>query len=390
MKKIAAFFTAFVLFIIVVICIHFTFSSSMNMENPKFGTWVNSYKDLSYNAISENITDKSFLLLGSSEFEHGRNTLFHPSVLFNNQKMDVMIIGAAYDQSFSHTITLASVGPKLKSKKVVLLISPTWFGKDGVSAQVFSVRFSESEYMAILENNSLSLDTKRAIAARTVSLLSTDTAMQNRVKLYNKIFIDKNPSGFDNVYYKIRKSFITEKEMASVDAAWALTGQKYDRSKMQIPTKNNSPNWDMLHEMANKVDLGKATNPFFMQNSVFNHKIKKVMKIKHNSNVGRSFASSTEYGDLKLFLDVCKEENIDVMLVILPINGYWYDYTGFPKAGRDVLVENIDKIGKSYGVNVNNLFKYSYTPGFFEDAVHPVGKGWVEINEQTYDFFRQN
>ena len=60
-----------------------------------------------------------------------------------------------------------------------------------------------------------------------------------------------------------------------------------------------------------------------------------------NSHTLDSFASSPEYGDLECFLKICKAENIKPMLIVLPVNGYWYDYTGLTAKKRAVLSKNI-------------------------------------------------
>lgn len=54
-----------------------------------------------------------------------------------------------------------------------------------------------------------------------------------------------------------------------------------------------------------------------------------------------------EFDDLKCFIDICRQENIDVMMVMQPLNAKWADYTNFPKAKRDELygaVRNLQKI----------------------------------------------
>ena len=71
------------------------------------------------------------------------------------------------------------------------------------------------------------------------------------------------------------------------------------------------------------------------------------------------------------------------------MNGYWYDYCGFPAAKRKVCAEKVTEIGEEYGVSVCDLTGYSYYRGFFEDAMHPAAKGWVIIDEEVYRFFNQ-
>ena len=112
--------------------------------------------------------------------------------------------------------------------------------------------------------------------------------------------------------------------------------------------------------------------------------------IRKDADLNRTYGDSPEYGDLRLFLDVCREQNMEVMLIMLPVNGWWYDYTGFPKENRQAFQTEVEKVAQEYGVKTCNFFDQCYAPGFLEDVVHPAGKGWVRINEEAYKFFKQD
>ena len=103
-----------------------------------------------------------------------------------------------------------------------------------------------------------------------------------------------------------------------------------------------------------------------------------------------SFSESPEYGDLKLFLNVCDELELEVMLINVPVNGYWYDYTGFPKEEREKYYENIREIAKEYGVKLLDLSNHEYTPYFLKDIMHLGWKGWVYIDEGIYEFYKES
>ena len=77
MKKIAAFITAFLLFIATISFMTLSDRQEVAMNNPKIGLWVNEYKDKSMTAVSQNLGDDMALLLGSSEFHYGKKTKYH-------------------------------------------------------------------------------------------------------------------------------------------------------------------------------------------------------------------------------------------------------------------------------------------------------------------------
>lgn len=204
MKKIWAFLTALCLFLIAVFCFHTITRGSLKTNNPDYGTWVSTYKDLSYDAISDNMEKDTVLVMGSSEMHHGRRTPYHPTNIFRKQHINAMFVGSAYRQCLMQATTVGAVAPKLKSKKVVLMLSPSWFGEGGVKKSAFAVRFSESEYVAMLRNKDLSLKTKKAVAKRTVELLGDDSAMQKRVIKYNRMFLGGDASFMDKLTFGLR------------------------------------------------------------------------------------------------------------------------------------------------------------------------------------------
>lgn len=390
MKKIAAFFTALALFVVAAVGIHINIAGNLDTDCRGFGTWINPYKDLSYSAISKNLHDDSYLMMGSSEFQHGRKTPYHPTKVFRKADMDVMCVGAAYNQCLSHAITLGSVAPQLKTKKVTLILSPAWFYKGGVKKEAFSVRFSESQYMAMLNNKDLSDDLKKKIAQRTVQLLEKDPNMKENVERYNKLLIDKRMNPADRFYFSSRLAFINEKESVTVNSAWKLSGEKnYEKYKSKIDGKE--PDWNtLLAESERDFEKESGDNPFYMKDRIYKRKFKSIVADQEGTMSERKFLkNSPEYDDLKLFLEVCKESGIECQLVLLPINGYWYDYTGFDKAERDKLPQQILEATKGYDYEWTSFYDEDYTEGFLEDAFHPAGKGWTEINEEVYKFFTE-
>lgn len=395
MKKIAAFMMALVLFAVTAVGIHLFAGKRIEANNREFGTWISSKKDLSYSAVAANLHDDTYLLLGSSEFQYGQDTPYHPTAVFGQAELDVMCIGAAGNQCLPHAITMGALAPELKSKKVILLVSPTWFGKHGIDANNFSARFSESMYRAMLENESLSDELKEKLIARTDELLAVSPSMQENTERATRVLMGKEsltaagsvkPLGLeDKVNFYMHSFLAQEKERISAGLMWKLSGhENYDEYKTgQIST----PNWQALKEQADREFAAQCSNDFAMQDKLFNAKCKPAMKSKKDSETKRTFASSPEYDDLRLFLAVCADQGIEAELVLLPINGYWYDFTGFPRENREVIVENVQAVADEFGVPLHSFFDQCYTKGWMADNTHPAGRGWTEINEEVFEFF---
>ena len=108
-----------------------------------------------------------------------------------------------------------------------------------------------------------------------------------------------------------------------------------------------------------------------------------------NPKCNGSYSTSQEYEDLSCFLDVCEDLGIRPMLVMLPVNGYWYDYTGFPKEARADYYKKITHNRQKGITHRCWIILIRSTPNtFLEDGVHIGKKGWAVINEDLYHFYQ--
>ncbi|MFV0518342.1 MAG: D-alanyl-lipoteichoic acid biosynthesis protein DltD [Aminipila sp.] len=387
MKRITAFLVALCLFCSTVYGLHIYSEKAINMNNNDFSTWSNKAKFSSTDSIKANLNDNSIVVFGSSEFQHGQKTIYHPKKMFKDFKFNPMLIGAGYYQCLQHAITLTAIGDEIKTKKVVLLLSPSWFRKEGVKDTAFSSRFSENAYLEMLENNEISSETKDYIIQRTRKLLNVDDATLKRVEIYNKVELGQESSFMDRFNYYVYKNVNTEKSRQSVIFQWYTTmfGEKQNNVRA-----DRDINWKEYEAKAQIQGERKSDNPFYMTPLGF----AKVQCKYNGKKIERKFVNcyseSPEYDDLRCFLDICKEMNVEPLLVSLPVNGYWYDYTGFPKETRSKYYENIRNIAAEYNVELADLSNEEFNKYFFEDSVHLAGKGWVKVNEILYDFYKED
>lgn len=83
----------------------------------------------------------------------------------------VDLIGHGSCQSIIHAIQIAASGEALTGRKVVLITSPQSYVPDGIAPDLFAANFSPQQYLALLEDDTLSLDVKTAISRRVAELL---------------------------------------------------------------------------------------------------------------------------------------------------------------------------------------------------------------------------
>lgn len=387
MKKFAAFLTALALFCVCLVCVNATAGSKTELTSAQMGTWTNTYKYTSYDAITANLTKDTIPVFGSSEFNHGKKTKCHPKAVFRHQKLTPMLIGTKFSQSMTHTIELAAIAPKMKLKKAVFIVSPTWFTEDGARPEGFAMRFSESEYVAMLRNPNISNGLKMKIAKRTDALLRSEATVQKCARKYDSVYLYGTGNAADKLYCEARQKFIRQRDYSCVTSAMKVSHIQPGATKT---VTSKVPDWKKLEKEGTVYAMKKSkNNKFFMYNSYFNKKFKPHMKKMKGKDEKRLFAKSPEYSDLNCFLEVCKQSGIKPMLVILPLNKYWYDYTKLPMKNRLTVAAKVKKMAKKYGAEVQDLTSEGSTKYFMQDTVHLSAKGWVSVDESIYNFYKE-
>lgn len=387
MKKTKAFVCAVALFVAFAVFTHFACLALLPEENREFGYWISYNKDASYEAVSKNITEKTAVYMGSSEFHHGLWHKYNPSNLFLASDIDLMCIGGAFNQSLSHAITMGAVGNEMTNRKAALILSPTWFyAEDDRKVSKFYLRYSRSMYEAMMQNENLSQETKQRLAERISGIMDG----QNQ---------STNEQSFDGLSYLVQG----EKDRNKCVIMWLGHGIKSAFGGEDIDGKdfggeetaagkyseNGNLDFRALRLEAEECSKGRCTNDVNMKDSVYKKKFAGKLESLKGKNKGKTFDGSTEFEDLQLFIDVCKDQGIEVLLILQPVNGKWYDYTGVSAEKRQGLYENIRRIAEENQVELADLSGEEYTDDFFEDAVHPTEKGWVMINEKAYEFFKK-
>ena len=322
-------------------------------------------------------------LMGSSEL--GAPVEQNPNVWLptNSSDFDLYQSGRGFQQSLYHAIELAAVAPNLTNNKVALLVSPQWFSRGGIKAGAFESVFSYAAWNAMLANPHLSASTRQRLIARVGELMpqvcsvgascatTTLGAVQEVINLPYAAFaqrVDELRDTYHGTDYR---------KAVAYTGAWQ-------------PGKQAMATIDWVSEQAKASAMGKSrvTNPYGLDNSYYAKRILPYLpKLRgHESNV--TYTTSSEYGDLQLFLDVAHDLGVDVMLVSLPVNGLWSDYTGLPRAERNGFAAKIRSIASANSVWLTDLTVNSYEPYYFYDTIHLGWRGWLDVTRACWDFAR--
>ncbi len=394
MRRIKAFFLALLLFAATAGGYHLYIQDKAEIDSEIFPMLASEEKGTLREALGVNMPEDGIPVFGSSEFQHGTNTVYHPANVFSNSDFHPMLIGAGYYQSLSHAVTLASIADSLPVRKAVLIVSPQWFRKTGVVHQAYASRFIETHYAAAMANDRISDETKQYFSDRTRQLLDVDEKTLQRVKLYDRVFWEKSASWSETAREEFWLSFLDEKELFEtmlLGKSSALKRAERTAAELAVPADGGEPDWSALLELAEQEGEQENQNPFYMNDDYYKRLLPHLESKKDiNADAVKGYQTGPEFEDLACFLQVCRELEIEPMLVIMPVNGYYYDYTGFPREAREAYYEKIRALAQEYGAETADFSDQEYTKYFFEDRVHLGKKGWVMVDESLYRFYKED
>jgi D-alanine transfer protein len=364
-----------------------------------------------YDKFSENVSDDKFksailqktgaergdnlMMFGSSEFEQSLGYSTHPFIFFKDKRagFQINLNGKAGYKCLVHAADFGALGDSLKGKKVVFVLSPQWFTAGGIDEKTFEAKSSELQVQGFLFNNSIKDSEKEVLASKVLSISKKNPnkdfqSMRNLCTLYSKedvISISKRYLLYP--YYWMKYQLLSIKDDISADKMLDAN----EKTVKYITPQNQNINWENELKIATNVaEKASNNNTYGMENKTYTNSFGKNLEKSKNSAVKSSYKVSPEYDDFKLLLQVCKDEGIQPLILNIPVNGYWYDFTGFSKEDRKVYYEEINTIVKDYGFQVADFSEDEYDKYFLKDPSHLGWKGWTYVDEAIDKYYNEN
>lgn len=392
MKKIYAFAAALIMFGISVLLID-NVDRHILSENQVSAIYNNVDERNSCEYMMNRILAKNAVpVFGSSELS-AADGVAYPPVLFQNGNSDfnMVLIGRGYMQSLHHAINAGALSEDFSAKKVVLILSPQWFTEAHLSSEAYSSRFSERMFSKFLKNRKISKTIKTDVINRVRGLLAEDPKQLGRVEKYEEVYLEHslNPVSYIemnvyDVFMDYKQRFLYCKNLAEI--AENTTKNQSDGSKC---IAENIDFDKLLHKAEQAGKQACTNNEFYIYDEYFDTYIKENLEANRDSSVGANYSISPEYDDLRLFLNVCKETGIEPLIVNIPVNGRWYDWTGFSREDREAYYENVRSICSEYQVEMADFSDKEYEEYFLKDIMHLGWKGWVYLDEKVYQFYKK-
>lgn len=390
MKKILAFILASILSaltlgIIAVLYFKEVFEYYKVSDNSVRYT-VSDLKDKNSEILLSNITENTLVLMGSSELFVTNQKEYHPKQVLNFSDFNIMQIGEVDSQNIIHASILGSIGEKIPIKKVVLIESIQWFNRDGFVSQKLSNKISKEHVYRTMTNPKIKQETKKKFIERLIELSVDDTELNNTFKTYKAAFVD----GEFNPFIPLS---------ASVEAyLYSLKNRMlfYERREKENLALNSgsaySIDWENLEK--SEIQKNKTTtnnNQYGIDNEYYLRFIKdKYENLKNSHNInndpGYTDLNSAEYTDMELFLEIAKDLGVEVLVTVFPVNGKWFDYTGFTSERRKQTYTKILEITKPYNIEVYDASQLEYEEDYMYDPIHIGVKGWINLQKRLLEF----
>lgn len=387
MKNIRAFVLAFALFLLSAGGIHFLAGNGLPEYHIRYGTWTNEAKYASTDGLKKLLdSTQSLPVFGSSELRHGQDSAYQGNHIFAGSDMEPVYIGQAGYQSLTHAITAGALGEQLEGRKAVLIVSPQWFKADGVKQEAFLSAFSEDIFIEFLKDQTVSESTKQYVTDRVKELAEGNEEMSSRIERDVKLYGQETKNVSQKILAGGHEFLVKERTDAGLFLKSLFCGmQGKDRQD-----SGKEIDFARLYQEAEKEGEQIAShNGYGMFDNVYERNYRKLIEKEQGKKPGYT-VDSGEFGDLACFLEICREHKIEPLVVMLPFNGYWYDFLKLTEEERRAIYDKTEAIVRQYGASYADLSECEYEPYYFEDNSHPALKGLVKLNEQIYQFFKKN
>lgn len=390
MRKLICMITPVIVGVLTTILLNSFLDSNINtMLEEKDLTDINMeygsmYKDKGVAYNNYLIKNNSIILQATSELNVPVEQV--PAKFFHEKGIDdIVTMGRQGAQNLTQLTILGSNDDE--KRRVALIVSIQWFyNKGGVAPSNFQGNFAPVQFYDFLDNKNISYENKKKYSARVNQVLTGSTQFAPE-KLYAKIYssdskLVKSMGIIFKPYFYLRKNIVKLKDKGLLYKKLKTLPEKEEKKSNQIL-------WEDEYNKAEEQGKSKINNNDFMVYDEYYNKNKKHMESTKNSLKNTNLMVSKEFNDYELYLDTCKDLNIEPYIILMPTNGKWYDYLGLDKSKRDEFYDRTEKLAKDRGFKVLNFKDEEYTPYFMCDAAHFGWIGWLKVDEELYKYFEE-
>ncbi|MEK8199535.1 D-alanyl-lipoteichoic acid biosynthesis protein DltD [Lysinibacillus sp. FSL M8-0134] len=329
----------------------------------------------------------SMPLYGSSELN--RFDPFHPYnyARATEAPYSTFMVGRGGMQSITHFLNFAAQEKNLKDKKVVFIISPQWFTAKGMGEFHFSPNYSMLQAYDLAFNDEMDANLRKRAMER---LLEFDTVKRDRLLKtmyqYQMSNGKKNPitGRMAMIAGRFHKELLEKK-----DLYYSLFPRKGHKLKSNDTLIANQT-FDQQVQAAEAYGKKRVSNDYMIENRAYQRLVNANFSKFKGMRKKEDYTKSPEYEDFQLVIDVLKDAGAKPLFVSIPVNGYWYDYNGYPEERRHQYYDKMAQVLKDADVSYVDFTDHEYDPYFIMDTIHIAWKGWVYLDREMDHHWAQS
>lgn len=328
------------------------------------------------------------LLLGSSELK--RQVEGNPVNIFpcEGNEFDVSIYGIAHMQDLNQAIRIGACDGINKDSKVALIVSMQWFNKEcGLMDKQFLSCFSDTQFYNFLANPNISEKNKKYLAQRISNLTSVKSDYKDE-KILASLYLRDN-LGEEILYYlmlpyyKLKAALLDTRDKLLVYRALTKSNEKTETEIKDIDFQEKYK--EAIKKGSEQVTEG---NPFNVQDKFYNKELKNNKCVYEGRDKKIDLLSSKEFEDYEFFFDVCDDLGVKPYIILMNVNGWYYDYLGITEEKRTKFYDKLESMALQRGYDVLNLQPNEYEKYYLIDTMHLGWVGWLNVSQELSKQFK--
>lgn len=311
---------------------------------------------------------------------------------------EAFLIGNPGETCLIIATKLAALGPETRGRKAVVFLSPGWFLEPELDHKGFGVNFSPLHGNVFAFESKLSAPLKRDLARRLLDYPETvgqspllDTGLRALAGAgpgSGATLAVLRPMGTAQAALQRELEYVrlwdwwrhphparsqeAKRDLVKVD--WTTQLQAADGEYAKQPKLTS-------YSTGPRTRYDDARQPLFRDPA---HP-----EVPPDDNFARECNASKEWTDLQLLLRVAREKDIHLLVVCQPLNEKFGQLQGLTERSFALFYDRLRGTVAPFKVRLATFPDREKDAHFYQDSVHPSGKGWITYDRAMDVFFHE-
>lgn len=297
-------------------------------------------------------------------------------------------VGKAGQESVVIAQRLAALGKALRGKKVVVIVSSTWFLSHHEAADRYAGNFSELQAYRLIFASPLSPSLKQEFATEMLKFPATldgHPLLHDTVRRYASSNFSASAFDLPGRAYAALLTAADEWQTAFALAgtAWSASHAFFHGPKHRAATLD----WAEL-----AADADRRAAEFAAAQARAGVHVPQIFRAKNKGARAASFkaalSNADEWTQLRILLQTLHELGAEPLLVDVPIDASSFSSLGLTPDLRAAYYDRLRSEVRPFGFPLVTFQSEENDPSFFEDALgHPSASGWLKMDRVIDQFY---